>query len=116
MKKKKVTKKSSRPSRKGGYSRQQQTTKERIFQVRRQAQFLTAAEEVRASSYEELKTEAAKAFKIDDPDSFIIRELTTPGKGERDVESISFTQISTDLLITFKDELPLMPGFHSTYT
>lgn len=83
--------------------------------MRRQAQFLTRSVEVRATSYDTLKAEAAKAFGIADPDTFTLRELITSDRDARDIKRVSFSQISSDLLLTFMDELPLMPGLHSNF-
>lgn len=115
MKKKKTAKKSGQSLRKSNHSQQQQhAIKERIFQVRRQAQFLTRAVEIKATNYDTLKAEAAKAFNIEDLDSFTLRELfTCDSYKEKDIQEACFPQIASDLLITPKDELPLMPGFHS---
>lgn len=119
MKKKKTAKRGGQLSRRGNYSQQQQqqslhqVVKERIFQVRRQAQYLTRAVEIRAASYDALKAESARAFGIEDTDSFTLRELVTSDRDERDIQSVGFSQISSDLLLTFRDELPLMPGLHS---
>ena len=98
-----------------------QTAKERVFQVRRQAQFLTRPAEVKAGSYNELKVGAAAAFDIEDLDSFTLRELqlmSTPssiGEDPCNFETASFAQIPTDLLLTPNDELPIMPGLHSIH-